>query len=181
MIYILCACEASDSQSSLPQLGQLLGSGPRVYKKCTDGPICQPGHPVLKGGWANCADPLVLSFIMGIVTIHQYYCFPSLQGMMVTIPYVVYKHSIFPTQGIPRGSPGSQEVWKRDGFFYHYLICPLARKICQKLSCTGRLSNHAEVLGCWFLDPRHAGQLRTGCHCLRDSENLYFDDCSLCG
>jgi hypothetical protein len=72
---------------------------------------------------------------MGIATIHQYYCFPSLQVMMVTIPYVVHKHSIFSTQWIPRGSPGSQEVWKRDGFFYHYLICPLARKICQKLSC----------------------------------------------
>jgi hypothetical protein len=51
--------------------------------------------------------------------------------MMVTIPHVVHKHSIFSTQWIP----GSQEVWKRDGFFYHYLICPLARKICQKLSC----------------------------------------------
>ena len=29
---------------------------------------------------------------------------------------------ILPTHLIPRGSPGSQEVWEGSDFFYHYLI-----------------------------------------------------------
>ena len=45
------------------------------------------------------------------------------------------------------------------------------------MSCIREASvNHAEVLGYWFLDPRHPGQLGTGRHWLRDSENLYFED-----
>ena len=42
-MYILCACEASDSQSSLPQLGQLLGNGPRVYNNVQMGPFASQG------------------------------------------------------------------------------------------------------------------------------------------
>ena len=43
LIYILGICEASDSQSSLPQRGQRLGNGPRVYKNVQMGPFVSQG------------------------------------------------------------------------------------------------------------------------------------------
>ena len=41
---------------------------------------------------------------------------------------------------------------------------------------SGRPQYHAEVLGCWFHDPRHAGQLGMERSRLRVSEDLYFED-----
>ena len=56
------------------------------------------------------------------------------------------------------------------------------RKISQKtLLYQGGLSNCAEVMECWFHDPKHAGQLGTECHRLRVSENLYFESGLVCG
>lgn len=42
-IYILCLCEAKDSQRPLPQRGQLLDNTPRVYKNVQMGPFSSQG------------------------------------------------------------------------------------------------------------------------------------------
>ena len=55
------------------------------------------------------------------------------------------------------------------------------RKISQKtLLYQEGLRNRAEVLGCWFHDPRHVGQLGMEHSRLRVSEDLYYEDGLVC-
>lgn len=73
------------------------------------GQLCWPIGPVLYHGYCHYQWVLLLSIP------------PRDDGDNAICSVQTFN---FSTQLIPRGSPGSQEVWKRDGFFYHYLICP---------------------------------------------------------
>ena len=113
---------------------------------------------------------------------HLYYCFLSPRGddghntiCIVQTPNIVHSNDSKQFCMWPRGL---REEWLLPVLHLarHWgqvRLCPLAGKIFQKtILYQGGLSNHAKVLGCWFCDPRHNGQLAktvTGSRCLRTS------------
>lgn len=93
--------------------------------------------------------PIGPVFYRAYVTIIYITVFYPLWGMMVTIPYVLYKHPILSTQMIPSSSVCGQEVWEGSDF-YQYCIwqgtedrwdCAfLQERYSRKLSCIMEIS-----------------------------------------